>query len=89
MLVVLRVFGLLVRDNRCWRWLFHRVPVRGPLICRGGAWAGRLRRRYPPCQAAGAPLARQRLRYRRCYRLRYRRCYRRRQWLRYRRCYEW
>lgn len=32
MLVVLRVFGLLVRDNRCWRWLFHRVSERGPWV---------------------------------------------------------
>ena len=39
------------------RWLFHCEPVRGPLICRGGAWAGRLRRRYPPCQVTGASLA--------------------------------
>ena len=48
---------MLVRESRYWRWLFHCEPVRGPLICLGGAWAGRLRRRYPPCQATGAPPA--------------------------------
>ena len=48
---------MLVRESRYWRWLFHCEPVRGPLICHGGAWAGRLRRRYPPCQATGAPPA--------------------------------
>ena len=48
---------MLVRESRYWRWLFHCEPVRGPLICRDGACAGRLRRRYPPCQAAGTPLA--------------------------------
>ena len=47
--------------------LFYRESVRGSLICLGGAWAGRLRRRYSPCHAA----ARRWLRYRRCYR----RCY--------------
>ena len=56
-LVMWRLFGLLVRESRYWRWLFHCEPVRGPLICHGGAWAGRLRRRYSPCQAAGAPPA--------------------------------
>ena len=48
---------MLVRGSWCWRWLFQCEPVRGPLICRDGACAGRLRRRYSPCQAAGTPLA--------------------------------
>ena len=38
--------------------LFYRESVRGSLICLGGAWAGRLRRRYSPCHAAGTSLAR-------------------------------
>ena len=37
--------------------LFYRESVRGSLICLGGAWAGRLRRRYSPCHAAGTSLA--------------------------------
>ena len=32
MLVMLRAFGLLVRESRCWRCLFHRVPERGPWV---------------------------------------------------------
>ena len=31
-LVLLRFFGLLVRESRCWRWLCDRVPVRGPWV---------------------------------------------------------
>ena len=74
-LVLWRLFGLLMRENRCWRWLFHCEPVRGPLICRDGACAGRLRRRYPPCQAAGTSLAALPAQLPRCYRRCYRRCY--------------
>ena len=48
---------MLMRENRCWRWLFQCEPVRGPLICLGGAWAGCLRRRSSLCQAAGTSLA--------------------------------
>ena len=59
---------MLVQESWCWRWLLNCESVRGPLICLGGAWAGRLRRRYPPCQAAvpGHRL-RQWLRYRQCH----------------------
>ena len=51
MLVLWRLFGLLMRESWCWRWLLNCESVRGPLICLGGAWAGYLRRWYLPCQA--------------------------------------
>ena len=56
-LVLWRLFGVLLWGSWCWRWLFHCESVRGPLICLGGAWAGRLRRRSSLCQAAGTSLA--------------------------------
>ena len=58
MLLEGRLFGVLVWESWCWRWLFQCEPVRGPLICCGGAWAGCLCWRYS---------LRQRRSYRRCY----------------------
>ena len=45
--------------------LFHGESVCGPLSRHGGAWAGCVRRRNPPCHAAAAPpTARRGARYR-------------------------